>query len=281
MHRILHISALCILTLSAYGYGVLSLRYNLFPIHALKEIREFTNQKSLIPNREINDNEFEFMVTKLSYYQLDTQGMLIIDESRSNSQGTFYAVGDKKYNFTRRFSPSDTAIVIMDAWADSGTAFLNEIYTPIYRESILPLVEAFNEKGFTQYAFTNEESDAGYGEELFAELEALIDSGDLLKRLHSNNDVEKFETELRQSGISNIIYLGFASNMCIIGRRVGMFSMQQRGFNTYFVPESSAAVETGEGWNSGQFHTFTTSLIQHNFQGTISKSSILTTLASD
>ena len=99
------------------------------------------------------------------------------------------------------------------------------------------------------------------------------------QKMQLASDVENFERELRDNGITNLIYLGFASNMCIIGRRVGMFGMYQRGFSTYFVPESSAAVETGEGWNNGLFHEFTTSLIQHNFPGTISKSSILNSLS--
>jgi len=228
--------------------------------------------------QKLVDKAYKFTVVKLSYFELNENGGLVIDDSRSSEDDVFYAVDDRQYEFSKQFSTSDTAIIIMDAWADSGTEFLNTQSAPIYRNSILPLVQAFSEKDFLQYAFTNEDTNVGYSEELYDELETMIEEGSVLKRYHTNGDIENFEYELQENGIKNLIYLGFHSNMCIIGRRVGMFGMNQRGFSTYFVPESSAAVETGDGWNSGLFHEFTTSLIQQNFAGTISKSSIINAL---
>jgi hypothetical protein len=241
-------------------------------------MRDYANSEYDVSRQKLDNNAYEFAVNRLSYYKLNEQGGLVIDDSRSSEDGVFYAADDRRYEFEKQFSTSDTAIIIMDAWADSGTEFLNAQYTPIYRSSILPLVQAFRENGFLQYAFTNEDGNAGYGEALFDELEDMIEEGSLLKRYHANGDVENFQRELQERGIKNLIYLGFASNMCIIGRRVGMFGMYQRGFRTYFVPESSAAVETGDGWDNGLFHEFTTSLIQQNFPGTISKFSIINAL---
>jgi hypothetical protein len=57
------------------------------------------------------------------------------------------------------------------------------------------------------------------------------------------------------------VYVGFASNMCVIGRRMGMIPVVQQGFKTYFVPEASAAVETEETWETGSMHRETTNLI--------------------
>jgi hypothetical protein len=263
--------------LSAYSLGLVSFKYNLFPVNDLRLI--WIEAKSIYNNTTsqltTSGDTYDFDVTRLSYYQINESGGLVVDKNRSAKNSVFYAVGDDLYTFTGEFSASNTAIVIMDAWADSGTAFLNEQYSPVYYQSILPLVESFAANGFTQFAFTNVDGVLGYGEELFPELEEMIDDGKILKRYHEMGDVEPFEYELNAMGIRNIIYLGFASNMCIIGRRVGMFGMYQRGFKVFFVPESSAAIETGTGWSTGEFHSFTTSLIRFNFQGSISQASIL------
>ncbi|ACO74626.1 hypothetical protein LHK_01640 [Laribacter hongkongensis HLHK9] len=63
--------------------------------------------------------------------------------------------------------------------------------------------------------------------------------------------------------IDTLIYSGFASNMCVIGRELGMIRMQSKGFRLFFVPEASAAVEFGESWDTGEIHKSTTLLISH------------------
>ena len=218
---------------------------------------------------------YMFNIQKLSYFELDYNGALVKDEMRSRDGEIYYKVNDKIYEFSKEFSNVDTAVVVMDAWVDSGTDFLNQQFMPIFYETTFPLIQAFSEKEFKIYAFTNMDTDAAYGEDLFPELEAMVSGGLVKKKYHKLGDAEEFQNELRQSGVKNIIYLGFASNMCVIGRRVGMFGMLQMGFKTYFVPESSAAVETQQGWKTREFHKYTISLIQHNFSGTISNQTIL------
>jgi len=72
---------------------------------------------------------------------------------------------------------------------------------------------------------------------------------------------DRFVATLRKKGISRLIYLGFSSNMCVIGRSLGMINMVNEGFSLYFIPEASAALETQETWDSGAIHSAMTTVI--------------------
>ena len=61
--------------------------------------------------------------------------------------------------------------------------------------------------------------------------------------------------------IDTLIYSGFASNMCVIGRDLGMIPMQIKGFRLFFVPEASAAVEFQDSWKNNALHESTTLMI--------------------
>ena len=58
-----------------------------------------------------------------------------------------------------------------------------------------------------------------------------------------------------------MIYTGFASNMCVIGRRTGMIPMIHHGFRMFFVPEASAAIEWEESGDDNATHEATTRII--------------------
>jgi hypothetical protein len=278
MNKFLRFSIIILIIFISYGFGVISLKYNLFPTIQLKTLWNSYLNPNIISFQPItSDKAFQFNISRLSYFQLDESGNLIVDDKRSKINKKFFIPDDKLYNFTAEFTPTDTVILLMDVWKDSGTEFLNDQFTPIFYESVLPLVQAFSAKGFQQFAFTNSENYLGYGKDLFPELEIMIEDGKIFKMHHSKDDQVLFENILKVNSIKNIIYLGFSSNMCIINRRAGMIAMSQKGFNTYLVPEGSAAIETGAGWDTGEFHKFTTSLIRQNY-GTISKESILKAL---
>ena len=65
--------------------------------------------------QKLVDKAYKFTVVKLSYFELNENGGLVIDDSRSSEDDVFYAVDDRQYEFSKQFSTSDTAIIIMDA----------------------------------------------------------------------------------------------------------------------------------------------------------------------
>jgi nicotinamidase-related amidase len=74
-------------------------------------------------------------------------------------------------------------------------------------------------------------------------------------------DDDEFAIYLRTQGVKSLIYTGFASNACVIGRQMGMIPMVQQGFQTFFVPKASAATEFADSWDDGSIHKATTKII--------------------
>ena len=108
---------------------------------------------------------------------------------------------------------------------------------------------------------TNDPAAVDYNTKIHPDLQQLVEDGQATLLYHQDLDDDAFAEYLRNAGIDSLIYTGFASNMCVIGRRMGMIPMVQQGFKTYFVPEASAAVETEETWETGAVHRETTKMI--------------------
>jgi nicotinamidase-related amidase len=117
------------------------------------------------------------------------------------------------------------------------------------------------ERGHRIIILTNDPGKVNYNTKIHPKLAALVADGKATLLYHQNFDDDQFADYLHKAGINTLIYAGFASNMCVIGRRMGMIPMVQQGFKTYFVPEASAAVETEGTWESGSVHRETTNLI--------------------
>jgi len=143
--------------------------------------------------------------------------------------------------------------------------FLNQYYGKITENYILPLIKKANEAGFPVYIFTNDckaIKPVPYSCEISQQFYLMEKDYPKVKVIYWQDiDLSKFVKLLKDKGISNLIYTGFASNMCVIGRPTGMFNMVQQGFSLYFIPEASAAVETNESWKSQKIHKATTTII--------------------
>jgi len=81
---------------------------------------------------------------------------------------------------------------------------------------------------------------------------------------HQDFDTISFSDFLRKQGIHTLIYVGIASNMCVIGRPTGMVPMLHNGFRLFFIPQASAAVEFRETWATGAIHSATTIIISQS-----------------
>ena len=57
------------------------------------------------------------------------------------------------------------------------------------------------------------------------------------------------------------MYLGYASNMCLLGRELGLLPMKLEGFEVGFIPDASAAVEFASCWGTGEIHSSFTVII--------------------
>lgn len=188
-----------------------------------------------------------------SYFRLDENGGLVERDGLPFRD-------EKIYHLKRTIDPARTAVVVMDPWTDMASNHLNEYYGRIAQARVVPLVKKGLQRGHRIIVLTNSPT-VRYNTKIHPDLAALVDAGKATLLYHQDLDDDQFAEYLRKDGINTLIYTGFASNMCVIGRRMGMIPMVQQGFKMYFVPEASAAVETEGTWESGAVHRQTTDLI--------------------
>jgi nicotinamidase-related amidase len=199
-----------------------------------------------------------------SYFLEDSFGALIPENGKRTG---YYKVsekvgGGKVYKFDRQISNTNSALIVMDPWKDSGSAFLTSYNEKIIKSKVTPLVRKAIALGIPVLILTNSpDLDLAYGSQIHPELEKLLIPGRVEVIFHQSTNSEQFSEWLREISIDTLIYSGFSSNMCVIGRDLGMIPMRIKGFKLFFVPEASAAVEFGDSWNTGNQHKLTTSLI--------------------
>jgi len=210
-------------------------------------------------SRKLVDHFFQIETTTRSFFARDETGRLIPEK---RNRKNYYQVGENVYNFPRSFNTNKTALIVMDPWEDSGASFLNDSYEPVIKRKLIPLINKSINLGIPVIVLTNSPLEsADYGNKVAPEIESLAKQGKLQIVYHQSTDSKRFSEWLRGMGIDTLIYSGFASNMCVIGRDLGMIPMQIKGFRLFFVPEASAAVEFKDSWENGALHEATTLLI--------------------
>jgi len=141
---------------------------------------------------------------------------------------------------------------------DFVSSLLNEYFDEISKNRIVPLVQAALAAGHRIIIFSNNPLNVRYSTKIDPTLQQLCDEGKAELFYHSDeHDAVWFNRYLKARGIKNLIYIGFSSNVCVIGRSVGMITMREHA-KLYFVPNASAAIERAGGWESGEIHGATT-----------------------
>lgn len=222
------------------------------PTHAVEFGLPKLNQNRL-------DYVFQIKATSRSHFARDETGN-IIPEKRNDKM--FYQVGENVYSFSRSLNTNKTALIVMDPWEDAGSPFLNDHFEPVIRKKLIPLINKSINLGIPIVVLTNSPLESvDYSNKVIPEIESLAKEGKLHIIYHQSTDSRRFSEWLRSMGIDTLIYSGFASNICVIGRDLGMIPMQGKGFRLFFVPEASAAVEFKDSWKNGAMHQSITLMI--------------------
>lgn len=203
--------------------------------------------------------EHRIKATSRSHFARDGQGRHV-PGLRDGKK--YYEVGEDTYSFVRAIDTGRTALIVMDPWEDCGSPAINECFGPVVEERLLPLVEKSLALGIPVIVLTNSPlGGIDYGAKIHPEIEKLAESKAVHVVHHQETDSVEFAEWLRGMSVDTLIYSGFASNMCVIGRDLGMIPMRLKGFRMFFVPEASAAVEFGGSWETGALHESTTLVI--------------------
>lgn len=166
-----------------------------------------------------------------------------------------------RYDFMSTIDPNKTALIVMDPWVDAPSEHLSRYYGEVVESRIIPLVERALARGHPIIVLTNDPDFVRYNSDIHPDLKELANAGGITVMYHQDLDGEKFTELLRSEGIDTLIYTGFASNMCVIGRLTGMIPMLHQGFRMFFVPEASAAVELPDTWENRYIHEAMTLVI--------------------
>ena len=140
---------------------------------------------------------------------------------------------EKIYTIKRKINSNQTAMIVMDPWIDYATKHLNDYSSTITEEYITPLIKEGFAQGNPIIILTNNPNAVTYNTKIHPTLEKLVTDNQAALLYHQDYDDKQFADYLRQNNINSLIYTGFASNMCVIGRKMGMIPMRLQNFQTY------------------------------------------------
>lgn len=193
-----------------------------------------------------------------TYYKLDVNRNsipFIRDGQR------FYEVDECETIEHRIVTPEKTMLIVMDPWSDVGNDLLNKHCEKVYYGKILPLVHKCIELGLPVTVLTNAKDPDGYGYDIYSELKDLKADGKIDIVYHQDTNTQAFADALKAKGIDTLMYCGFCTNMCIIGRPLGIIAMnlaQNAGFRMLFASDAAAAIEYGKSWETQDIHNWVT-----------------------
>ena len=193
-----------------------------------------------------------------TYFKLDENRHLFPYIKDGNR---FYEVEEAVHHPVRQFDTTKTLLIIMDPWNEVGDERLNTNSRNIFYGKLLPLAKKMTELGFPAIVLTNAKDKDGYGYDIFPELKELAAQGKLEILYHQEHKPEAFAADLKARGIANLVYCGFNTNMCVIGRPLGIIRMVHEGFRIFFVPDAAAAIEHKETWEDQGLHKAVTMVL--------------------
>jgi nicotinamidase-related amidase len=212
-------------------------------------------------SQPVRNAEIRLTTTSASYFARNESGDLLptmIDGKR------YFLPRQSTYAYRRTLSLRRTALIVMDPWEDAGSEQLTRHFRAIQQHGLQKLIVKSIDLGLPVIVLTNApRADADYGSAVAPEIRLFADHGAVKIVFHETAGPDAFTSWLKSMKIDTLIYSGFASNVCVIGRELGMISMQQRGFRLFFVPDASAAVEESGTWETGEIHRQTTRLISN------------------
>lgn len=246
-----------IVIILSYVYGLVTIKYQIFPYNQIKLLATFFNETDIIvPGVFRRKGVTTYMLPTYlrSYFRLTEEGHLDLKNSLPyRSEGIYYQ--------NRVINPYESAIIVMDPWIDMASNHLNEYFGKISESKIVPLVKAAQAIGHPVIILTNNCNVSKYNCKITHKLQDMVNKKQATILYHQDMNGNQFSYYLKKQQINTLFYVGFSSNMCVIGRRKGMIPMKLNGFQLFFIPEASAAVEEKDTWSNQSIHKGTTKVI--------------------
>jgi nicotinamidase-related amidase len=157
---------------------------------------------------------------------------------------------DCAYSYeTLSLLPSKAAFILIDVWDRSYNDGLSERIDRNVREKLVPALEAAQAYGLTIIHSPHlEGSTLGY------KIHPLASPRDGEFIVDGPQEQEMLLSILKGRGITTIIYVGYASNMCLLNRPTGFQEMKKQGFEIILLRDASLAVELPRVFSLGLVH---------------------------
>jgi nicotinamidase-related amidase len=162
---------------------------------------------------------------------------------------------------------AEIALILVDVWADHPVKGWQARAEANIEGMVLPLVNASREHGILVVH-------AAHGEAVHP----LIKPQALDLVIQGSTEQAQLVSALNSRGIRYLLYAGYASNMCILGRPTGIFEMQKKGYDIIFVRDASIAIEAPEFLDQEVTHRVATFMIEANWGASTTVGQILAQL---
>ena len=249
-------------------YGILIGKYQLFPHNILKKFQD--NFDSLIydiPQEDIKVLKNKIIESDIFYeYSLNTE-YYIGFQNELDFKGDI----DQKIKNSSTFFSNQTAFMIMDPWP------INKKKKSIIENKIIPLINLAVEKNHAVFILTPDPLKNFNEKNLIDEKLQNLSHKNVQIIYHEDFSKKEFYEYLNKNNISSLIYMGFDSNACIVTRELGIIDMNLQTFDTYFIPDASAAYESID---SDKFHEKATNMIIRYWAKEIHYDELIMTLKS-
>jgi hypothetical protein len=159
----------------------------------------------------------------------------------------------------KEVSISETAVVVVDPWASHECPGWEERMAENVLRFLLPALKAFRSVGIPIIYAPHDR--AMHPAILPAESELVMNGV-----LNSHFVADGF----RAAGIMHLIYMGYASNYCLMTRPIGMMDMWREGLSIIVVRDASIALETSETLDGKWSHRVMMDFVEANLGVTVS-----------
>ena len=260
--KTLRIVLYIVLLTSIFAYGVGVGKYQWISFSILKNIQDIFDPilyKPWEPSelyKSENNNDYT-----LTTYRYLSEPMII--------KGNLEYQIDNIYQFETKIIPNKTALAIMDPWSSDENSI------EVFESHISPLLKLALDKGHPIIVLTSDPS-LVRDVKIHNELQTLIEKGLASKVYHESWNDDEFASFLKLQNINALIYMGGASNACLIDRRLGIINMRHHDFKTFYIPKASAAVSS---INDDLFHQKSSEMIIRYFAEQISHDNIIEVLS--
>ena len=172
-------------------------------------------------------------------------------------------------SYTLDVAPSELALILIDVWSDHPLKGWAKRAEKNVAAKLLPLVESARKHGIQIVHCPHGKSPHPLVRPLTTELV-----------LDGHGEKTRLVQALRQKGIRRLLYAGYASNMCMLTRPVGIIEMSRKGYDVIFVRDASLAIETPDFLERDLTHQVATYMVETNWGVSTSVDDVLEALES-